>query len=146
MISLFLWYHRLWYYMLYHIYGHTYDVASPIFHTIYDRWISPCSPLPGLHYGLDSSRFNTITIEQLTVHCRQLLWGPIWSNANLSFGVLYPGAPGPFNHEWWQWSWHFCRAGRFASAAEGRSSKYIYPRGSRGMLSNIVHHMLYHMQ
>ena len=33
-----------------------------------------------------------------------------------------------------------------ASAAEGRSSKYIYARGSRGLLSNIEYHMLYHMQ
>ena len=33
-----------------------------------------------------------------------------------------------------------------ASAAEGRSSKNIYARGSRGMLSNSVYHMLHHMQ
>ena len=58
MISHALWYHRnydiIYYYILYHI--------------IYDGCIGL---LPRLHSGLDSFRFSTITIVQLTIHCMQ---------------------------------------------------------------------------
>jgi hypothetical protein len=38
------------------------------YNIIHDAYISP---LPGLHSGRDSFRFKTITIVQLTIHCRQ---------------------------------------------------------------------------
>jgi hypothetical protein len=73
--------------------------------------ISLCSPLPGLHSGLDSFRFNMITIEQLTVHCRHILR----RNQCLSVAVCFqirrdaaralpvrspdPMLPGPWNSD-----------------------------------------------
>ena len=48
-----------------------YSISYILYNIICDGYISLCSPLPGLHSGLDSFRFNTITIVQLTIHCRQ---------------------------------------------------------------------------
>ncbi len=48
----------------YHIW---YRISYIPYNVIYDVWISLCSPLPGLHSGLDSFCFNTSTMVQLTM-------------------------------------------------------------------------------
>ena len=66
-----IWYHDHSFYdiidcdILYDIwtYYKWYSISYIPYDIIYDGWISLCSPLPGLHSGLDSFRFNTITMN-----------------------------------------------------------------------------------
>ena len=51
----------------------------------YDECMNLSSPLPGLHFGLDSFRFSTIVCEKLIFHC----WlDSTASSVTLHFGLL----------------------------------------------------------